>query len=546
MTPESPRTTVEVLDTPRDQDQSPQINLTAEQKIALARINDAFGIDYTEAGFPESNSADRAVFRYFQEHPDELQHTKLAAFGATRRAKLGAEQDPGLRSLLNSGAPALVVVGKSSRQQAEAVLQVNGTQNLAMIRDTFTYLRAMGVDDLTFDAEHYFDGYKLDQEYSLEALRAAIDAGVQRVVLCDTKGGSFPHEVADITGDTIAALRALNPNLVFGVHMHDDADMATANTVAGIDAGARHYQGTWLGYGERVANGDHTKILPNLHRRGYATAADLPHLKPTAEQVADLLQVQIEPHASFVGRDAFAHKAGQHTSGNNRDPMANQFMTAETVGNQSRSILSKQAGRQNILDFLRRVHVLDDRTATALQTPESIRRMLELLDEYESRGVLFRDAEASFLLLALRDMNLFSPRFQIHGYSFEDSSETGASATLQMQINGDTDTQVHTGKSRHGTVDALKSAFISALGKRAPVTNDLRLKRYHVNDLPSDKGTASEVQVIVEFTDGDEQFYTTGVAEDMLAASGHAMSDAVHYVILKAEMQGSDPILHTE
>lgn len=525
---------IEVLDTPRDQDQSPLLNLTARQKIAIAKVNDAFGIDYTEAGFPESNPADHDVYEYFRRHPDELKHTKLAAFGATRRATLGAEQDPGLAALLASGAPALVIVGKSSRQQAEAVLRVDATQNLEMIEDTFAYLQSEGVDDLSFDAEHFYDGYKLDPQYSLEALRRAMDAGVQRIVLCDTKGGSFPEEIYEITQETI---RALGDKVTYGVHMHDDADMATANTLAGIRAGARHYQGTWLGYGERVANADHTKVLPNLWRKGYRAVPDLAQLNSTADDVAEILQVRIEPNAPFIGAHAFTHKAGQHVRGNQHDPMANQFMPAETVGNSSRSILSKQSGMGNIDEFLERSTALSPEMKEVLSRPKEKARMLALLKEKESNGMKYRDAEASFLLLALQQLKLFHPRFRVHAYKFLDSSDSGAQATLQLQINGDPDCEYHAGRSTHGTVDALKSAFLKALGGRMPEVRDLRLIDYEVHKIPSDAGTASEVQVVVEFSNGTENFYTTGVDEDVIAASGKAMTDAIHYCILAHETE---------
>ena len=526
---------IEILDTPRDQDQSPLLNLTAYQRIRLARVNDAFGIDYTEAGFPESSDADRAVFAYFRENPQELTHTILAAFGATRRGDTAAEDDPGLRALLESGAPALVIVGKSSRQQAEAVLRVSAAENLAMIRDTFGFLRSQGREDLTFDAEHYFDGYKQDPEYALEALRTAIEAGVRRVVLCDTKGGTFPEEVHEITRATI---QAIGNGIVVGLHMHDDADLATANTLAGIEAGARHYQGTWLGYGERVANVDHSKVLPNLWRRGYRTVPNMAAITPTAHEVAEILQVRVPDNAPFVGADAFTHKAGQHVRGNQRDPLANQFMPAEAVGNRSRSILSKVSGLGNIDEFLARTKAISPEAAEILSRPENRARMLAILKREESRGIRYRDAEASFLLLCLRELQMFEPRFVVTRHKFVDASDSGAIATLWIKVNGDAEATKFNGHSDDGTVDAMSIAFAKALGERFPVMQDLKLENYRATNLPSGEGTASEVQVVVEFSYHGERFYTTGIGTDELAANTEAMCDAIHYCILKHEMNG--------
>lgn len=534
MYPDSLERSVEVLDTPRDLDQSPLLTLTALQKIALVKLNDALGIHYTEAGFPESNQADRAVYQYFREHPRNLSRTKLAAFGATRRAGGSAEKDPGLRALVESGAPALVVVGKASRTQVEAVLRTTTAENLAMIRDTFQYLRSVGIEDLTFDAEHFFDGWKEDADAAMQAVDAAAEAGVRRIVLCDTKGGSFPHEVARITEETV---RAFGGRAVIGVHMHNDGDMATANTLAGIAGGARHYQGTWHGQGERVGNANHTAVLPNLHRMGYSTVPLLAQLKGAAEEAAEILHARIPRNAPFVGADAFTHKAGQHVRGNQRFAHANQFMDAGDVGNESRSILSKQAGHGNIEDFLARAVFLDHTTRALLSTPRAKDRMLQLLKEQESRGIRYRDAEASFLLMVLRDFGVFHPRFQIERYEFLDSSESGAQATLEIRVNGDDEPEVQVGRSRKGVVDALQKAFLKALGRRIPETKRLELLDYEVHKLPSAEGTASEVQVVVEFSDGEERFYTTGVGPDVLAASSQAMSDAIHYCVLKAKMR---------
>ena len=530
MSSETSLRTIEILDTPRDGDQSPLLNLTAEQKIALAKLNDAFGIDYTEAGYPASNPADVEVFQHYRDHPGELTYTKLAAFGSTHRAECAAEKDPGLRILLECGAPAIVIVGKSSRQQAQTVLNVSPKRNLEMVRDTFQYLRSQGVHDLTFDAEHYFDGCKLDPEYALETLETAIIAGVNRIVLCDTKGGSFPEEIYNITSKT---RKALGDRVVWGVHMHDDANLVTANTLAGIEAGATHYQGTWLGYGERVGNADHSKVLPNLMRKGYALTPNLALLKETAEEAARILHVKVLPNAPFIGNDAFTHKAGAHVRGNARDPMANQFLSSESVGNKSRSILSKQSGLANIEDFLQRFSFLDEKILAQLSTTQNKAQMLQLLKNNESLGICYRNAEVSFLLLCLRELHLFQPHFEIADYQFTDSSLSGAEATVTLRMTGQELFTPFKGQSKNGTVDALRVAFERAFENHFVGIKDLRLIDYEVHSLSPKEGTASSVQVVIAFNNGHEVFLTTGIGNDVLAASGQAMSDAIHYCILK-------------
>lgn len=519
-------------------DQSPLVNLTAMQKIAIAHCNNAIGIDYSEAGFPESNPADRAVYEHFK-NSGELDVTTLGAFGATRRASLSADQDPGLRALLECGAPALILVGKSSRQQAEVVLNVSASQNLDMVGDTFAFLKSETRNDLTFDAEHYYDGFKLDRDYSLEVLRKAIENGANRVVLCDTNGGSFPNEIARITEETIQSLDL--KGVTIGVHMHNDGDLATANTLAGVDAGARHVQGTWFGLGERVGNADLFTVIPNLHRSGYVTNVDSKKLTPVADKISQILQIRMPRNKPFVGPDAFVHKAGQHVRGNSRDPMANQFMDAALVGNKARSILSKQAGAGNIDDFLQRCAILDEETRSILSRTENMMHMLDILKREESKGITYRDAEASFLILVLREMNMFQSHFEILEYSFVDTSNTVSETTLKLRIDDNPEGDEYVGTSQKGVVDALKQTFDIALLERFPALQDLHLIDYEVHKLPRDEGTASEVQVVIEFTDDSGRFCTTGVGADILAASGNALSDAIHYRILKNDLSSVNP-----
>jgi len=261
-------------------------------------------------------------------------------------------------------------------------------------------------------------------------------------------------------------------------------------------------------------------------------------ITPTAREVAEILQVRVPDNAQFVGADAFTHKAGQHVCGNQRDPMANQFMAAEAVGNRSRSILSKVSGLGNIDDFLSRTKAISPETMTILARSETRNQMLTILKREESRGIKFRDAEASFLLLCLRELGMFKPRFEVTRHKFVDASDSGAIATLWIKINGDEKSIKYNGHSDDGTVDAMSIAFEKALGERIPVMQDLQLENYRAANLPSDEGTASEVQVVVEFSYHGERFFTTGVGTDELAANTQAMCDAIHYCILKHEMNG--------
>lgn len=509
---------VELYDTTlRDGTQGEGVAFTSDDKVAVARRLDAFGVDLIEGGWPGSNPKDVEFFARMRDVP--LTSARLTAFGATRRKHALPEDDANLGALLAAATPVVTVFGKSWPLHVREALGATPDENLAMIRDSVAYLRAAG-RDVVYDAEHFFDGWREDPGYALDTLRAARDAGAATLVLCDTNGGSLPEFVAA----GVRAAAAAVPGASLGIHPHDDAGLAVANALAAVHAGARHVQGTVNGYGERCGNVDLLTVLANLVLKlGADQPQPLAELRALSRYVDDRANLAPQVRKAYVGDAAFAHKGGVHVSAVNRRPDTYEHVPPEVVGNRRRVLVSELSGRANVVA---KGVGPDDASAGVL-----VARIKEL----EHLGYAFEDAEASFRLLARRLRGEHRPFFDLHGYSvFIDKRDGDAAprceATVRVSVAGE---PAHTAAGGDGPVNALDRALRRALVPFYPSLAELSLVDYKVRVLhgPS-TGTASVVRVHVETTDGRTTWGTVGAHTNIIDASYEALLDAIESKLL--------------
>ena len=513
---------VEIYDTTlRDGAQGEGVNFSVEDKCRVAEHLDALGVDFVEGGWPGSNPRDVEFFE--RARGLRLSHARLAAFGATRRRATSCETDPSIQALLRAETPVVTVFGKSWGLHVSEALRLSREENLEIIADTVSYLAAR-VPFVVYDAEHFFDGYADDAEYALATLRAAVEGGPARVVLCDTNGGSLPGAVALATWEV-----ARNIEVPLGVHCHNDGELAVANSLAAVAAGASHVQGTVNGYGERCGNANLCSVIPNLELKlGRATnvgRARLSRLRETARFVSEIANLALAPSAPYVGDSAFAHKGGVHVSAVEREPRTYEHVPPESVGNRRRVLVSDLAGRANLHAKAREL---------GLDLPEE-RRVLEELKRLEHNGYEFEAAEASFELLVKRLDGTHRPFFELLGFRVIDEHRGAemplSEATVRLRVGGQVE---HTAASGTGPVNALDQALRRALEKFYPALAEVRLVDYKVRvRRGSLSGTASLVRVLITSGDRAAQWGTVGVSSNIVEASWRALVDAVEYKLLK-------------
>ncbi len=517
--------TFHVYDTTlRDGAQREGLSFSVADKLAVARYLDELGVGFVEGGWPGANPKDVEFFRRARTELD-LQHAQLAAFGATRRAGVKAPDDPQVSALRESGAPVITLVAKAHVGHVTRALRTTPEENLAMIRDTVAHLRAEG-RRVFLDAEHFFDGYVLDPAYAVEVLRAAAEAGADVVVLCDTNGGTLPSQLADVVG-TVAAT-----GLRVGIHAHDDAACAVANSLAAVGAGATHVQGTANGYGERCGNADLFAIVANLELklgRSVLPEGRLADLGRVSHAVAEVANIAPDPHQPYVGASAFAHKAGLHVSAVKVAPELYQHIDPVAVGNDMRLLVSELAGRATV-ELKSRDLGLDTDRATA-------GRVVERVKELEARGWSFEAAEASFELLLRTETSGVRPSyFEIESWRVivetREDGQVVSEATVKLHAKGER--IVATGEG-NGPVNALDTALRLALESTYPDLARLELVDYKVRIVDSAHGTAAVTRVLVETSDGEGEWDTIGVHENVVAASWDALVDAVTYGLLRRE-----------
>ncbi len=535
MTAEATKRSIEIYDTTlRDGSQLEGISLTVEDKLRIAEQLDWLGVHYIEAGWPGANPKDDELFR---RTPKELQLTTstLVAFGSTRRVKGKVDSDDTLRHLVDANVGCVCIVGKCWDYHVTEALGTTLDEGVAMVGDSVEFLRHAGMQVL-FDAEHFFDGYRRNAEFSLRVLEAAAANGASHLVLCDTNGGTLPHEVEQVVRDVVDYFRG---DVTVAVHLHDDAGTGVANALAGVRGGATQVQGTINGYGERTGNCNLTSIIPNLTlKMGLETipADRLERLTPVAHHIAELVNMPLNPQAAYVGHSAFAHKAGLHTSAIAKRPDAYEHVDPEIVGNGTRFVVSELAGKST-LGLKAKELGLD------LDGPQ-LADVVETLKRLEHEGYHFEVADGSLELLMRRATGWEPDWFSVESFRVitDDNSgvdtltdKTGATVTTEATV------KVHVGGNRkiateegNGPVNALDRALRTALNGAFPALERVHLTDYKVRVLDTNKGTGAVTRVLIDSTDGDGTWTTIGVNENIIEASWQALLDSIQFGLLRS------------
>lgn len=520
---------LELYDTTlRDGVQREGLSFSLEDKLKVARKLDGLGVQYIEGGYPGSNPRDQEFFA--RARATTWLHATIVAFGATRYKGNRAERDPNLRALLDAGTPAVTIVCKSSLFHVREVLGVTPEENLAMIAESVDFLRRHG-RRVFHDAEHFFDGWKEDRAYALASLRAAAGAGADCLVLCDTNGGSLPWEVADIVRAVGAELDPGATSLRIGIHTHNDAELAVANTLAAVQNGATHVQGTINGYGERCGNANLCAIIPNLKLKlgvECVTDAQLASLTETARFVDELANLKPEPHMAYVGASAFAHKAGYHADAMRKNPLSYQHIRPELVGNAARILVSELSGKGAVTSKMETLGLRFD-------SPERTRAVVERVKQLESQGFQFEGAEASFELMVRRLEPDYQAPFDLVDFLVLVETRGGrdmlAEAMVKISIEGRT---LHTAGEGNGPVNALDAALRKALVESYPEVQDVRLTDYKVRVIDEGSGTAATVRVLIDSSDGESTWSTVGSSPNIIEASWLALADSLEYGLQRA------------
>ena len=517
----------------RDGAQTQGVDFSAADKAALARELDLLGVDYIEGGWPGANPTDDAFFA----NPPALSRARLTAFGMTRRPGRSAGNDPGLAATLSSGAKLATLVGKSWDFHVTMALGAELAENIDMIGESIAHL-ASRLDEVIFDAEHFFDGYKANPRYAQECIAAAYKAGARWIVLCDTNGGTLPDEIERIVGEVVSRI----PGDRLGIHCHDDTGNGVANSLAAVRAGVRQVQGTLNGLGERCGNANLVSIIPNLVlKMGYTTGlgeAGLKRLTHVSRLLDERLNRAPNRHAAYVGESAFAHKGGLHVSAVEKDPRSYEHIEPEAVGNRRHIVVSDQAGRSNLLAQLRDAGIEIDARHPKLAA---------LLDQVKARefdGYTYDGAEASFELLARRLLDGVPEYFKVESFRVIDERRWNArgdlitlsEATAKVSVGGE---RIMTVAEGNGPVNALDTALRRALIPAYPELAELRLTDYRVRILTPQDGTGATTRVMIETRGGsDESWNTVGVSTNVIDASYIALNDSLTYKLWRSGRRG--------
>lgn len=508
----------------RDGTQGEGISLSALEKIRIAKCLDAFGIDYIEGGWPGSNPKDMAFFQDIRK--EELKHATIAAFGSTRRANTKAKDDANLKALVQAKVKTSTIFGKSWDLHVTDVFKVSLQENLDMIYDSVHYLKSKKME-VFFDAEHFFDGFRANPDYALDALQEAVRAGADAVVLCDTNGGTTPEEMR-------AIVRTVNNEITgsVGIHCHNDMGLAVANSVIAVEQGCDQVQGTINGYGERCGNANLVTIMPILtfkHDLQTVGKAKLKQLQKMSRFVAEVCNMPLNSSKPFVGASAFAHKAGVHVNAVLKNAKTYEIMDPALVGNHRRFLVSELSGATNILIKAKELDMDLDKN-----TPET-RKILNTIQDMENQGYQFEAAEASFELLMKRMTGRAKSFFELCGFRVTDEKREDnkmvSEATIKVKVG---DIEEHTAADGDGPVNALDGALRKALTKFYPVLKKIHLTDFSVRVINGKEGTAAKVRVFVTFQDEKYTWTTVGVSENIIEASWEAIVDAIEYRLMKS------------
>ncbi|MDK2409230.1 citramalate synthase [Aphanizomenon sp. PH219] len=525
----------------RDGTQREGLSVSIEDKLRIAHKLDELGIPFIEGGWPGANPKDVQFFWQLRENP--LKQAEVVPFCSTRRPHTKAGDEPMLQAILAAGTRWVTIFGKSWDLHVTAGLKTSLEENLAMIGDTIEYLRSQG-RRVIYDAEHWFDGYKQNPDYALQTLKAAVTAGAEWLVLCDTNGGTLPHEVSQIvsvvvkgtgnTEETLSQLPITNYQLPIpqiGIHTHNDSEMAVANALAAVMAGAKMVQGTINGYGERCGNANLCSVIPNLQLKlGYSCIGEhqLNQLTEASRFVSEVVNLAPDEHAPFVGLSAFAHKGGIHVSAVERNPLTYEHIQPELVGNQRRIVISEQSGLSNVLAKAKTCGIELDK-----DHPQA-RQILQRMKELESEGYQFEAAEASFILLMYEALSCRQQFFEVQGFQVhcdlvEVKETTNSLATVKVAVNGKNILEAAEG---NGPVAALDAALRKALVNFYPQIADFELTDYKVRILNGNTGTSAKTRALVESGNGQQRWTTVGVSSNILEASYQAVVEGLEYGLL--------------
>jgi len=535
---------VELYDTTlRDGTQQEGISLSVEDKLAITERLDQLGIDVIEGGYAGANPKDDEYFQRVQSL--DLKHAQIAAFGNTRRANVSPESDPTLKALLDTNAPVVTLVGKSSEYQVIDVLQTSLEENLAMIADSVSYIKAQG-RRVFFDAEHFFDGYKMNREYAVQALRVAMDSGAERLIVCDTNGGTLPSEVAAIVKQV---KEDLGDDAVIGIHSHNDTDTAVASAIAAVEAGAYQVQGCINGYGERTGNANMVSVIGNLNLKmgiDAISSDQLATLTDVSNFVSERVNRRPFPFQPFVGSSAFSHKGGLHAAATQKSVQAYQHIEPSLVGNSNDVVISELSGRGNVIHRIKEMGLADDLNDADART------IVQHVKDQESKGFSYEGANASFDLVLRRALPNYEAPFELVDFMVvienrrRSSFGTGwrkdgaehpmlSEATVKVRVGDDI---VHTAAEGDGPVGALDGALRKGLIDAYPELSAIRLTDYKVRVVNEGVGTGAAVRVVIESADDKDVWYTVGASTNILEASWLALTDSFEWWLFQNGVAG--------
>jgi 2-isopropylmalate synthase len=518
---------IQLFDTTlRDGTQSEGLSLSVEDKLKISKLLDGFGIHFIEGGYPGSNPKDIEFFRRAKSL--SLKHAKLTAFGSTRKAGGRADGDANTRALVDAETPAVCIFGKSSTLHVTKVLETTLEENLAMISDSVGFLKKQG-REVVYDAEHFFDGYRLDAKYALATLKAAADAGADWITMCDTNGGSLPSFLVEVIG----VVQKTVPTRL-GIHTHNDADLAVANALAAVEAGCTMVQGTMNGWGERCGNANLISIIPSLQLkmdRRCVPDENLARLTDLSRTVSEIANIRPRAHAPYVGRSAFAHKGGAHVAAVEKVTATYEHIPPERVGNERHIVVSELSGRGNVR--MRASELGVDATGNE-------KALVARIKDLENQGYQFEAAEGSFELLTRRFQSGYAAPFEVLDVVVISEQRRGnsmfAEATVKVRVG---DEVLHTVAEGTGPVHALDGAFHKALNAAFPLLSEVKLVDYKVRILDPEAATGAKTRVLIEAARGEERWSTIGVSPNIIEASAAALADALELPLARARAAAS-------
>jgi len=520
--------TISIYDTTlRDGAQSVGISFSVNDKLNIARALDRLKIDYIEGGWPGSNPKDDLFFKEIRK--TALSHSKISAFGSTRRPNLSLEEDDLFNALIASKAEVITIVAKSWDFQVKKALNIKLEENLKLIYETISHLKDKGFT-VFLDAEHLYDGFKSNQEYTINTVKQASEAGADMIVLCDTNGGTMPNEAHDITKSIINETKT-----PVGVHFHDDSGVAVANSISSVYAGAVSVQGTANGYGERCGNCNLMTFIPNLvHKMGYSCSSEdsMQHLTEISRFISETANLSHNESLPYVGDHAFAHKGGIHVSAIKKDTKTYEHISPSVIGNRRKVIVSELSGKSNIEFKAKELGIeLKDKVSIS-------KKILARVKELEDRGFQFEAAEGSFELIIREATGEYKPFFHLKGFrvitEMNEKQELYCEATITVEVDGKVE---HTAANGNGPVDALDKALRKALTNFYPEISEMFLSDYKVRVIDEKSGTASAVRVLIDLKRKTDHWGTVGVSANIIEASWYALVDGIKYMLFKNELE---------